>query len=178
MIFNNRTQWSEKSQCSRIVYASQKSRNFQQSYTLLGESEKNQNEGFSMNVIVSASKLSKAEHQSPSAIQMNCLLIGAEVSFRMAHSQSALGAFRSTLPIQDALFGSLGSLRCTDGWWNRSKCICSEIRVDLLHCVAMSRICVWTTPESLSLSPPSFLSYPPTPSSFRNLLMVSIGCLI
>ena len=69
-----------------------------------------------MNVIVSVPKLNIAEHQSPSAIQMDCLLIGAEVSFRMAHSQSALGAFRSTWPIQDALFGGLGGLRCTDGF--------------------------------------------------------------
>ena len=69
---------------------------FQQSYTFIGESENFQNDRFSMNVIVSAPKLSKAEHKSPSEIQMDCLLIGLEVSFRMAHSQSALGAFHST----------------------------------------------------------------------------------
>ena len=74
-------------------------------------------------------------------------------------------------------------------WWNGSKCICSETLVDLLHCVAMSRICLWTTPESLSplppIPPPSPPSSPfpspldsPTPSSLRNLLMVSIGFLI
>ena len=104
-----------KSQCSRIVYASPKSRNLQQSYTLLGESAKFQSERFGMNVIVSAPKLSRAEHQSPSDVQMACLLIGPEVSFRMAHSQRSLGACHSTWPIQDALFGRLGSLRRTDG---------------------------------------------------------------
>ena len=80
---------------STIVHGDRKSSNAQDSYTLLrkvdisnnrthtllGESAKFQNEGFGMNVIVSAPKLSKAEHQSPSEIQMDCLLIGPEVSF-------------------------------------------------------------------------------------------------
>ena len=102
-MIKNRIRFSEKSTFPTIAH------------TLLGESAKFQNEGFGMNVIVSAPKLSKAEHQSPSEIQMDCLLIGPEVSFRMAHSQSSLGAFHSTWQIQDALFGGLGSLRRTDG---------------------------------------------------------------
>ena len=61
IIFSNRTHLSEKWKCSRILHTSQTSRNFQESYTLLGESAKSENERFGMNVIVTASKLSKAE---------------------------------------------------------------------------------------------------------------------
>jgi hypothetical protein len=71
-----------------------------------------------MNVIFTAPKLSKAEQQSPSDIQMACLRIGPEVSFRMAHSQRSLRTFHSIYRIQDALFEGLEGLRCTDGNFN------------------------------------------------------------
>ena len=60
-IFKNRTQFSEKSIFSKIVHTSRKSWKFPKSYTLLGRTSNSRNDRFGLNVIVTASELSRAK---------------------------------------------------------------------------------------------------------------------